>query len=141
MHETGIWHLAARPVTELSGGQLQSVILARSLLQILPETDSPVRLPPALLLMDEAMSELDISARITMMKLLSHYAASRKITVIGIQHDLHTAYRFASRVIALADGHIAADGPPETVFTQKFFAEIFAVNAEIITGKGFFLNA
>jgi iron complex transport system ATP-binding protein len=138
MEETGVWDFASRPVTELSGGQVQSLIFARGLLQILPDkNEAPV---PALLLLDEAMSELDIAARIGMMKLLSRYTADRNIGVIGIQHDLHTAYRFADRVIALSCGRIVADGPPTAVFTPDFFAQVFHVKAELVPGKGFFFE-
>ncbi|MDR0562087.1 MAG: ABC transporter ATP-binding protein [Spirochaetaceae bacterium] len=138
MEETGVWGFASRPVTELSGGQVQSLLLARGLLQILPDRNEAQ--PPALLLLDEAMSELDIAARLGMMKLLSRYTADRNIGVIGIQHDLHTAYRFADRVIALSRGRIAADGSPESVCTPDFFAQVFHVKAEPIPGKGFFFK-
>lgn len=138
MEQTGVWGFASRPITELSGGQLQSLILARGLLQILPDKNEARS--PALLLLDEAMSELDIAARLAMMKLLSHYTVSRNIAVIGIQHDLHTAYRFADRVIALSSGRIAADGAPGGVFTPDFFAQVFHVKAEVVPHKGFFFE-
>jgi iron complex transport system ATP-binding protein len=136
MEETGVWDFASRSITELSGGQAQRLLLARALLQILPDKNET----PALLLLDEAMSGLDLAARIGMMKLLSRYAGERKIGIIGIQHDLHTAYRFADRVIALSQGRIAADGPPKTVCTPDFFARVFHVKAELAPGKGFFFE-
>ncbi|MDR2485073.1 MAG: ABC transporter ATP-binding protein [Treponema sp.] len=139
MEQTGVWDFASKPVTELSGGQLQRVILARALLQILPDTAAEPH-APALLLLDEAMSGLDIAARIAMMKLLSHYAASGRVAVIGIQHDLHTAYRFADRIIALFQGRVAADGAPEAVFTADFFDQVFQVKAELVPCKGFFFD-
>jgi ABC-type cobalamin/Fe3+-siderophores transport system ATPase subunit len=83
------------------------------------------------------MSALDIAARIDMMKLLSRYAGVRGTAVIGIHHDLYTAYRFSSRVIALSNGRIAASGTPREVFTETFFREVFSVKAEILGEKGF----
>jgi iron complex transport system ATP-binding protein len=135
MRETGVFHLAGRKVTEISGGQLQRLLLARAILQILPregESGGGSRI----LLLDETLSELDIAARIAMMKLLSHLASERGLAVIGIHHDLSLAYRFAGRIIALSNGEIAADGAPDQVFTPEFFARIFSVQAEAIPRRG-----
>ncbi|GHU13652.1 ABC transporter ATP-binding protein [Spirochaetia bacterium] len=140
MRKTGVWNLAGARVTEISGGQMQRLLLARALLQIFPDTRphcGPDDLAlPRLLLLDETLSELDIAARIAMMKILSRLAAERGITVIGVHHDLNLVYRFADRIIALDKGRIAADGPPDGVFTQEFFAEVFSVQAEIIHLRG-----
>jgi len=129
MRETGVWAYASKPVTEISGGELQRAMLTRALLQ-----------NTKLLLLDEALSELDISARIFMMKLLSRYVESTNITVIGIHHDLHIANDFASRLIALSAGRIVQDGSPAEVFTAEFFREVFKVRAELIPGKGFLFH-
>ncbi|AEF85476.1 ferric enterobactin transport ATP-binding protein FepC [Treponema primitia ZAS-2] len=136
MEETGVWHLAAKSVTEISGGQMQRLLLARALLQIFPDPGSAAA-PSRLLLLDETLSELDIAARIAMMKLLSRLVKDRGLTVIGIHHDLNLAYRFTSRIIALNRGRIAADGNPDRVFTPEFFAGVFSVKAEILPCRGF----
>jgi iron complex transport system ATP-binding protein len=86
--------------------------------------------------LDETLSELDIAARIAMMKLLSRLASERGLAVIGIHHDLSLAYRFAGRFIALSGGEIAADGPPAQVCAPEFFERIFSVRAETIPGRG-----
>jgi iron complex transport system ATP-binding protein len=135
MRETGVFHLAGRKVTEISGGQLQRLLLARAILQIFPqepERDGDSKI----LLLDETLSELDIAARIAMMKLLSRLVAERRLAVIGIHHDLSLAYRFAGRIIALSGGEIAADGEPDQVFTPEFFARVFSVQAETVPHRG-----
>jgi len=139
MRETGVWGFASQTANTLSGGELQRVLLARALLQIFPGADekSPT---PKLLLLDEAFSELDIAARISMMNLLNGMLKERNFTIIGIHHDLHLAYRFTNRIIALHQGCVAGDGPPEEIFTGDFFHRVFAVKAEIIPGKGFFFS-
>jgi iron complex transport system ATP-binding protein len=135
MRETGVFHLAGRKVTEISGGQLQRLLLARAILQVFPREPNPGG-GSRILLLDETLSELDIAARIAMMKLLSRLASERRLAVIGIHHDLSLAYRFAGRVIALSGGEIAADGPPGQVFTPEFLARIFSVRAETIPRRG-----
>ena len=146
MRETGVWGFASKIANTLSGGELQRVLLTRALLQIFPDSHETNSVPsasgnfPRLLLLDEAFSELDIAARINMMKLLNRMLKKFYFTVIGIHHDLHLAYRFSSRIIALREGCIAADGPPEEIFTEDFFSRVFSVKAEIIQGKGFFFQ-
>ncbi|MDR1148850.1 MAG: ABC transporter ATP-binding protein [Spirochaetaceae bacterium] len=137
MRETGVWRFAEKNIMDLSGGERQKIIMTRALLQI----ESAVSgCAGSLLLLDEAMSALDIAARIDMMKLLSRYAGVRRTAVIGIHHDLYTAYRFSSRVIALSNGRIAASGTPREVFTETFFREVFSVKAEILGEKGFIVR-
>lgn len=133
MRETGVWDFAEKNIQELSGGEAQRVIFTRALLQVTPEADPP----PRLLLLDEPFSELDIGSRIAMMKILDRYVRDYGITVIGIHHDLNIAGMFARRIIALQNGRVAASGSPEAVFTERFFAGVFQVRAEIIPHKGF----
>jgi iron complex transport system ATP-binding protein len=145
MRETGVWRFAGKSALTLSGGELQRVLLARALLQIFPDScfggvrDIPEGVPK-LLLLDEAFSELDIAVRIHMMKLLNRLLEKHRFTVIGIHHDIHLAYRFSNRVIALRRGGITGDGKPAEVFTRAFFERVFGVEAEIVPGKGFFFN-
>ena len=129
MTRTQVWQFANKPVTTLSGGELQRVILARALLQ-----------QPKLLLLDEAMSELDISSRIIILKLLRQVIAETGMTVISIHHDLTLAYRYSDRVIALHNGEMVANSTPEQVFKKDFFRDVFLVDAEIVPGKGFFIH-
>jgi iron complex transport system ATP-binding protein len=134
MLETGVWRFAEKNIAGLSGGEKQRVIITRAMLQT-GNADSDGS--GSLILLDEAMSALDIAARIDMMKLLSRRASQRRSAVIGIHHDLHTACRFSTRVIALSHGKIAAFGSPAQVFTEKFLHDVFAVKAEILDGKDF----
>lgn len=140
MEQTDVWHLAAQGVTEISGGELQRVLLARALLQVLP-TGWIGTGPPAqgrrLLLLDEAFSSLDIAARIKMMKLLNTLRALHCLTIIGIHHDMYMAFRFTQRILALSKGFLVADGKPDAVGNEDFFAQVFSVHAEILPGKGF----
>jgi iron complex transport system ATP-binding protein len=136
MRETGVWRFADKSIMDLSGGERQRVIVSRALLQAESASSGG---KGCLLLLDEAMSALDVSARIDMMKLLSARAAARRAAIIGIHHDLHTASGFSSRVIALFRGRIAASGSPRDVFTEVFFKDIFSVKAEI-TGGGFLIR-
>ncbi len=129
MEGCDVWRFADKPITEISGGERQRVLLARALLQ-----------SPKLLLLDEAMSELDVAAKCSMMKLLRARVKQEQLCVIAVHHDLSTAYRYSDRVCALKNGEIYADGPPSSVMDESFFQSVFSVDAEIIEHKGFIIN-
>lgn len=124
MAETDILPLADKPVTHLSGGEYQRVLLARALVQ-----------HPRLLLLDEAMSDLDAAVKIRMNKLLKGLV-QKGLTVIAVNHDLSTAYNSSDRVVVLHSGRLVASGRPRSVFTEALLETVFGIRAEIIPGKG-----
>jgi iron complex transport system ATP-binding protein len=91
--------LAAVPITELSGGQLQRVFLARTLAQ-----------NPALILLDEPTNHLDLKYQVELLRYLKNWAAETSGVVIAVLHDLNLARGFARRVILLDKGEVAAAG-------------------------------
>lgn len=129
MTATNTLDLAQKAITEISGGEFQRVILARALLQ-----------QPKVLFMDEAMADLDISARIKMIKLLKSLAQQFSMTIVAIDHDITLAYRYSDYVLALKNGRLTASGATKTVLTEAFFAEFFAVKAEIDSGDRLFID-
>ena len=124
MLQTDILPLADKPVTKLSGGEYQRVLLARALAQ-----------RPRLLLLDEAMSDLDAAVKIRMNKLLKGLVREG-LTVIAVNHDLSTAYSCSDRVVALHSGRLAAAGGPQTVFTEALLETVFGIRAQIIPDRG-----
>ncbi len=124
MTQTGVLSLADKPITQLSGGEYQRVLLARALAQ-----------RPRLLLLDEAMSDLDAAVKIRMNQLLRGLVREG-LTVIAVNHDLSTAYSCSDRIVALHEGRLAALGSPETVFTEALLETVFGIRAQIIPGRG-----
>lgn len=124
MTQTGILSLADKPITQLSGGEYQRVLLARALAQ-----------RPRLLLLDEAMSDLDAAVKIRMNQVLKGLVHNG-LTVIAVNHDLSTAYSCSDRVVALHGGRLAALGSPEAVFTEAFLETVFGIRAQIIPDRG-----
>ncbi|WP_018183145.1 nickel import ATP-binding protein NikE [Kaistia granuli] len=86
--------------TQMSGGQLQRVCIARA---IAPG--------PKLLVLDEAVSNLDLVLQMQMIELLKQLKASLDMAVLFITHDLRLVRLFCGRVIVLADGAIREDAP------------------------------
>jgi len=117
----GIENLAMRDVNELSGGQLQKVLIARVLAQ---EAD--------ILLMDEPTSNLDIKHQFEVMDIIKDIVRSRGISVIMAIHDLNLAARYADRIIIMNNGKIFDAGDATKVLTPKNIKRVYDVSAEVV---------
>ncbi|HET6817605.1 MAG TPA: ABC transporter ATP-binding protein [Mycobacteriales bacterium] len=113
--------LETRKPAQLSGGQAQRVALARALAR-----------RPRLLLLDEPLSALDVSARVDVRRALrTHLADYDGVTVI-VTHDAVDAVAFADRVVALEAGRVVQDAAPEEVTRAPrtwWLAQLMGANA------------
>jgi iron complex transport system ATP-binding protein len=117
MKLTNCWQLAERPVTELSGGERQLVIIARALTQ-----------EPKVLLLDEPTSHLDINYQIEIMELLKHLTTHEGLIVIAVIHDLNLAAQYCDRLVLLRKGAIIAMGSQYEVLTAANIKTAFGAN-------------
>jgi len=115
--QIGIEPLLARPIAQLSGGQLQRVLIAFALMS-----------KPELLLLDEPTAGVDTPGEETFYDLIASVARQRKLTVILVSHDLSMVYSHASRVYAL-NGVICCEGPPEQVMNAESLKEAYGIHA------------
>jgi iron complex transport system ATP-binding protein len=121
MKLTGMEDFAHRPLDSLSGGERQRAWIALALAQ-----ETPV------LLLDEPTTFLDIGHQLEVLELVEQLNRDKGMTVVLVLHDLNHAARYASRIVALKDGRIVADGTPTQVLTPALLAEVFNVHARII---------
>lgn len=124
MRMTNTWHLRHSKPHEMSGGELQRVMLARALAQQTP-----------IMLLDEPTSNLDIAHQYEIMSLLRDFNRDQKKTILIVVHDLNLAYRYCPQLILLADRHIAYQGPMAEGLTPDRIKEIFHVQATIVDGN------
>ena len=92
---------------ELSGGQLQRLSIARSLL-----------VNPKILVADEPVSMLDVSLRISILNLFRKLRDERLLHVFYITHDLATAYYISDYIAVILKGSIVESGPADKVLTS-----------------------
>ncbi len=102
-----IGHLKDAPATDLSGGQQQRTALARSLIH-----------DPALLLMDEPLSNLDRELRTTMRYELQKLQHELGVSMLYVTHDQEEAFYLADRVLVMRGGKIVERGPPADLFQR-----------------------
>jgi iron complex transport system ATP-binding protein len=134
----GVDHLADRSMTQLSGGEQARVHLARVLAQVWPEGSSnassnaasqPSSSTRNLLLLDEPCASLDPHHQHAVCTLVRDFAHRTGCGVVITMHDMNLAGQYGDRVVALLDGAVAADGPPQDVLTRHFVQRCFAVDA------------
>lgn len=118
---TGSADLIDRPVAELSGGQRQRVWISVVLAQ-----------QTGILLLDEPTTYLDLAHQIEVLDLCARLHADGR-TLVVVLHDLNLAARYATDIVAFADGRIVAEGPPADVITARTVRETFGVECTVTT--------
>jgi multiple sugar transport system ATP-binding protein len=110
-----ITHLLERRPGQLSGGQRQRVALGRAMVR-----------EPAVFLMDEPLSNLDASLRISMRAQIRHLHAQMRSTFVYVTHDQAEALTLADRIVVMRDGTIQQIGTPDDIYEQP--ANIFVAS-------------
>jgi iron complex transport system ATP-binding protein len=117
MRATDTEKFADRPVTNLSGGERARVALARVL-----AVEAPV------ILADEPTAALDPHYQLAIMDVLRRAADDGALS-LAVTHDLGLAARYADRVLVMAEGRLAAAGPPEAALARDVLAAVFRIAA------------
>lgn len=120
LRQLGIEHLALSYLDQLSGGQKQLVGLAQSLIR-----------QPALLLLDEPLSALDLNYQFHVMDLVRRETRLRNIITLVVVHDINIALRHADRVLMLKEGKLQGYGSPAEVITPQMLATVYGVRGRI----------
>ena len=120
IEELGLEKFIKRNVLTLSGGEFQKVLLARAFTQ---ETK--------IVILDEPTSALDLNHALEIMERVKKFTAQKKITAVGVFHDLNLAAMFCDKIIFMKDGTVFAEGTPKEVFTKENMKEIYNLECEI----------
>ena len=126
LHRLGLESYAPRLLTDVSGGELQRVVLARALTQ-----------QPSVLLLDEPTSALDIGKAQQVMELVDSIRDDSELTVVAALHDLTLAAQYSDEVVFLNHGTVAKHGAPEDVLTDDLINSVYEASVAVVdTGSG-----
>jgi iron complex transport system ATP-binding protein len=113
-----------RMIDSLSGGQLQRVFLARTLVQA-----------PAIILLDEPTNHLDLKYQIELLTLLSRWVKDGGKTVIAVLHDLNLLRSFAGKAALMRDGELFRSGTAETVLDAASLEAVYGMDIHAFMRK------
>ena len=118
LEQAGVAAIMAKQMSELSGGQLQRVLLAKALLG-----------SPEMLLLDEATQGLDQPGAAEFYKQIEKLREETGCAILMISHDLHVVMSASDRVICL-NGHICCSGTPQAVAATPEYKELFGADTD-----------
>jgi iron complex transport system ATP-binding protein len=114
IEKTNLAGLSRRRITEISGGEFQRAVLARTLAQ-----------RPRLLLLDEPTANLDIGYQIEMLRLIRQLAASENFAALIVTHELNLAAEMADKLLLLDAGRCRCQGKPVEVLNSELLSRVF----------------
>ncbi len=120
MEKTATQHLAHRRIGQLSGGEIQSVVIARVLAQ---QTEA--------ILLDEPTANLDIGRQIEVLDLIKGLCRRQSLTIVIALHELNLAAQYCDRLVLIDKGIIHCQGNPAEVITQANIKEVYGSGSYI----------
>ncbi|MEG1500519.1 MAG: ABC transporter ATP-binding protein [Clostridiales bacterium] len=122
----GIEHLADRPYTQISGGEMQLVLLARALVQETP-----------IIIMDEPTAHLDFKNELLFMERMVKLIKEQTVSILLATHSPNQAFYFENqgvdiKVAAINEGRLFAYGLPSQVLTEQSIADIYGIHCHIL---------
>jgi zinc transport system ATP-binding protein len=115
--DVGAEALVGAQLRDLSGGELQRVVLARALLR-----------GPNLLVLDEPVRGVDFAGEAELYTLIGQLRDTRKLGVLLVSHDLHVVMAASDRVVCV-NRHVCCHGVPQTVVQHPEYARLFGADA------------
>lgn len=120
MRQMGIWELADRQMSELSGGMRQKVYLAMALAQQAPA-----------IVMDEPTTYLDIGQQLKFAEMIKNLSQSGK-TIVLVLHDILLALKISDCIAAIQDGKMIRRGTPEEILKSDIMKELYGITVKSV---------
>jgi len=117
LDDVGAAHVIDSPLQNLSGGELQRILMARALMR-----------EPDVLVLDEPVQGVDVHGQVELYELISRVRTERNCAILMVSHDLHLVMASTDRVFCL-NRHICCSGTPEVVINDPAYTELFGAHA------------
>ena len=124
MERTNTLHIKDSLITEISGGEIQRVFIAKALTQ-----------NTSIMLLDEPTSHLDINHQIEILELLKRLNSEKELAIVLVIHDINLAARYSDRILLMKDGEIVDQGSPETVITPESIENTYGMKVVVETNR------
>jgi iron complex transport system ATP-binding protein len=125
LRRTELDDLSDRDVSHLSAGELQRAKIARALAQ-----------EPEVLVLDEPTAHLDLGHEMQVFELIRELIVEKRLTAVSVTHNLNLAGRFATSIVLLAGGRVAAVGSAETVLVPELIQAAFGWPVTVTAVRG-----
>lgn len=112
-----LYDIRDRLITELSGGQLRRVFLARTLAQ-----------EPKLVMLDEPTNHLDLKYQLSLLDYLQEWISDTGSSVLGVLHDLNIVRTYSHRVMIMSEGRNILCGETSEALRSKELSEAYGVD-------------
>jgi len=122
MGRTATQSIAERRIDELSGGEIQRIVIARVLTQ-----------EPKSILLDEPTANLDIRHQVEILDLIKNLCLENNLTVVIALHDLNLAAQYCDRLVLINNGQVHAQGTPEEVINSQNIKEVYGADGCVYT--------
>ncbi|PKM29931.1 MAG: zinc ABC transporter ATP-binding protein ZnuC [Gammaproteobacteria bacterium HGW-Gammaproteobacteria-11] len=120
LQDVGAEHLQGRPLQQVSGGEMQRILLARALLR-----------KPDLLVLDEPVQGVDVNGQIELYQLITRLRDRYNCGILMVSHDLHLVMATTNTVVCL-NRHVCCSGHPEQVSLDPAFVALFGDQASAL---------
>lgn len=119
----GMLHLKDKPYTQISGGERQLVLIARTMTQ-----------DPKMVLLDEPTSHLDFKNQTLVLRMVN-MMAENGMTVVMTTHLPNHAMQYSNKVVLMNGGTFLATGKPEQTLTEEYLRKTYGISVKIYTAK------
>ncbi len=124
LKKVGLENLADRPVTHLSCGEKQLVLVARSLAQ-----------EPRILLLDEPMSNLDLANKIRLIEVLRSLK-KEGVTILFTSHEPEIAAAISNYLVLMGNGNNIEHGPTDKILSSESLSRIYGIKVKVADYEG-----
>lgn len=121
LREVGIYHLKDSPYTDISGGELRLMLLARALAQ-----------DASILVLDEPTAFLDFKNALMILSKVVQLRKTRSLTVVMSLHDPNLAMKYSDRVLIMKKLEVIALGKPEAVITAENLRKTYDMEVRVL---------